>query len=209
MPPDESEEDTAMQRGQRRSSQPSRPGQPQRTPKRRPATYRRRRRRSKRSMLYVIAALIFVVALILMISAAALNSRNDERAEEVHSENQIESARSESQELKFGKLLDVTETNLTDKTICVVKAKISPSYSNKATVDQNYFNIEHLIKNCGFDKYDELQYWAIADMTNGSESKVFSCTVSKTLMNSILNGTVAASEYGAFVNDLWILPSLT
>ena len=209
MPPDENEEVPTMQRGQRRSPQPSRPGQPRRAPQRRPATYRRRRRRSKHSVLYVVAAVIFAVALILMISAAMLNSRNDKQADDVRSENQIESARSENPELKFGELLDVTETSLTDNTVCVVKVKISPSYSNKATVDQNYFNIEYLIKNCGFDKYDELQYWAVADMTDGGESKVFSCTVGKTLMSLILNGSVSASEYGAYVGDLWILPSLT
>lgn len=121
--------------------------------------------------------------------------------------------------LEFGELLNVTETpnylfdeydNLVGKedNIVVIKAKIAPSYNNKATIKQNYLNIEDLIKNQGFDKFNELQYWAVADMTDGSESKVFSCTVSKGLINSIKEGNISVERYEAMVNDLWILPSL-
>ena len=137
MPPDENEEVCTMQRGQRRSPQPSRPGQPQRAPQRRPATYRRKRRRSKRPMIFATIAAI-VVVLVVIISVSAHNAREDARLTAQIKANadavtpfsdQVESARSESPAVKFGELLDVTETNLTDKTICVVKVKISPSYS--------------------------------------------------------------------------------
>lgn len=121
--------------------------------------------------------------------------------------------------LKIGELLSVTETPTylfddndnfigTEDNIVVVKAKISPSYNNKATIKQNYLNIEDLIKRQGFDKYNELQYWAVADMTDGSESKVFSCTVSKSLIDSIKEDLISVEGYEVMVDDLWILPSL-
>jgi len=41
-----------------------------------------------------------------------------------------------------------------DKTV-VIKAKIKPSYSNKTTIDQNYYSIADFIRNKGYDKYSE------------------------------------------------------
>lgn len=121
--------------------------------------------------------------------------------------------------LRFGELLNITETPTylfdekdqfvgTGNDIVVVKAKISPSYNNKATIKQNYLNIEDLIQNQGFDKYNELQYWAVADMTDGSEGKVFSCTVSDSLIKSIKENAISVERYNVMVDDLWILPSL-
>lgn len=123
--------------------------------------------------------------------------------------------------LMFGELLSVIETptylfdendNYVGKedNIVVVKAKISPSYNNEATIKQNYLNIEDLIKNQGFDKYNELQYWAVADMTDGSEGKVFSCTVDDMHIHMIKNSSsVTVDEYDFYLrDDLWILPSL-
>lgn len=90
----------------------------------------------------------------------------------------------------------------------VIKAKISPSYSNKSTIDQNYFNIEDFVKNQGGDQYDEIQYWAVADMTDGSEGKVISFTLNKELIQAIKNGNVFPTEYENYLEDLYILPSL-
>ena len=123
--------------------------------------------------------------------------------------------------LKFGELLSITETPTylfdendnfigTEDDIVVVKAKISPSYNNEATIKQNYLNIEDLIKNQGFDKYNELQYWAVADMTDGSEGKVFSCTVDAMHIEMIKrNSSSLVDGYSTYLkDDLWILPSL-
>lgn len=92
--------------------------------------------------------------------------------------------------------------------ILVVKAKIEPSYSNKATIRQNSFNVEDIIKNQGGHNYKEIQYWAIADMKDGSESKVISFTVDEDVINGVVNGNILGNEIIDYAKDVWILPSL-
>lgn len=113
-----------------------------------------------------------------------------------------------SYSLEFGELVSVVTNEIDDKNVIVVKAKITPSYNNKATVDQNYFNVEDLIQEQGCDAFDELQYWAVADMTDGSEQKVVSFTVSSSLIQKIAEGSVPTNQLGDYVDDLYILPSL-
>ena len=103
-----------------------------------------------------------------------------------------------------GEVLDV---NFYENQI-IIKTKIKPSYNNEATIHQNYFNIEDLIKNQGCDKYDVIQYWAVADMTDGSESKVIAFDVPSSAISGIKNGTIVANQLGDYVDNLYILPSL-
>ena len=65
-----------------------------------------------------------------------------------------------------------------------------------------------LILNQGCDKYDEIQYWAVADMSDGTESKVVSFTVSKAVIDAVKNQTVVANIMGNYVSDLYIHSSL-
>ena len=65
-----------------------------------------------------------------------------------------------------------------------------------------------MILNQGADKYDEIQYWAVADMTDGSESKVISFTVDKDLISMIKNKQIVGNQIVDYGKDLWILPSL-
>lgn len=106
--------------------------------------------------------------------------------------------------LRYGKLLDkkITGTSL------IIKAKIEPSYNNKATVDQNYYNIENIVKNQGGSKFNEIQYWAVADMTDGSEQKVISFTVPEDVIQKIANDKIVANQIGNHVDDLFIHASL-
>lgn len=108
-------------------------------------------------------------------------------------------------EIKFGQLLDAIENN----NVLVIKAKIEPSYNNKATINQNGFNIEDLILNKNADLYDEIQYWAVADMEDGTESKVISFTVDKNLIKSIKNKSTVGNQIIDQAKDVWILPSLS
>lgn len=109
--------------------------------------------------------------------------------------------------LQHGELLDVTINSFDN--IVVIKAKIQPSYSNNATIHQNYYNVVDLIQNHGFDQYTEVQYWAVADMTDGSEQKVISFTVDEDLIGLITAPSgFAANTLGEYAIDLWILPTL-
>lgn len=104
----------------------------------------------------------------------------------------------------YGELLDLTETD----GVCVLKYKITSSATKKMTVNQNYYTVVNFIKDGGGDQYNEIQYWAVADMQDGSESKVISFTVSKDLIEKIKAGTVLPAQMGDYVDELWILPSL-
>ena len=106
--------------------------------------------------------------------------------------------------LLYGDLLDVN----TNGTKVIIKAKIKSSYSNEATVDQNYYNVCDIIRNQGGDKYDEIQYWAVADMMDGSESKVVAFTVPKNVIDTIATNDFPDNKLGDYVDDLFILPSL-
>lgn len=92
--------------------------------------------------------------------------------------------------------------------VVVVKAKIKPMTSNESTILQNYSNVWDLICNHGFDTAKELQYWAVADMTSGDESKVISFTVPERVIKDIAAGKISPDKMADKVDDLWILPSL-
>ncbi len=103
-----------------------------------------------------------------------------------------------------GELLSVIYNN----GIVVVKAKIAPSLTNKMTIDQNYFNVADLVKKHGFNTCEELQYWAVADMSSGDESKCISFTLDKTAIDGLYNENIVENQLGDYTTDLWVLPSL-
>lgn len=106
--------------------------------------------------------------------------------------------------LPNGELLD---TKLNNNTL-IIKAKISPKSTNEKTINQNYSNIVDLVTNQGCDKYDAIEYWAVADMSDGSESKVISFTVPDYTIDNIAIGTVTADNMGSYVDDLYLHESL-
>lgn len=103
-----------------------------------------------------------------------------------------------------GELVDATINGTT----LIVKAKIQPSFSNQATIDQNYFNVTDLVQNQGADVFREIQYWAVADMADGSEGKVIQFTAGRDLIRHIKEDGLLGSMIADYVEDLWILPSL-
>ncbi len=104
-----------------------------------------------------------------------------------------------------GELLSVVDD---EDGLAVVKVKISKSYSKSSTIAQNYFNVSDLIKNRGFDKYTKIQYWAVADMNDGSEQKVISFTLDKDTIQAIANNEIVDNQIGDYSDDLWVHPSL-
>lgn len=103
---------------------------------------------------------------------------------------------------------DLLYVNYCGNGLVIVKAKIQSLFSNEQTINQNYYNVGQLIKDNGFDSCEELQYWAVADTTNGDEVKVISFTVDKATIDKIENGSIVDNQLGDYVSDLYILPSL-
>lgn len=122
------------------------------------------------------------------------------------SNDSVTEKRSNITKIKHGKLLDV---KVNDKNTLIIKAKIEPSMNNKLTVAQNGFNVEDIIKKQGGDKFDEIQYWAVADMTSGDEAKVISFTLNKEKINQVKKGLIlGGTDLIEKSQDLWLLPSL-
>ncbi len=121
--------------------------------------------------------------------------------------NEITAETTKSRDILYGELLDVVDNYDIDKTV-VIKAKIKPSYSNKTTIDQNYYSIADFIRNKGYDKYSEIQYWAVADMNDGSEQKVISFTLNSETIQKIQNNEIVDNQIGTYTEDLWVHPSL-
>lgn len=104
--------------------------------------------------------------------------------------------------LSHGDLLSIKQSG----SIVVVKAKITENLSNQLTIDQNYFNVQDLIKKNGFNTCSELQYWAVID--KGMETKVISFDLDKTAIDSIYSDKVIGSDIEKVTKNLWIAPAL-
>ena len=103
---------------------------------------------------------------------------------------------------------DLVSVNYGGDGVIVVKGKIKGLLTNDQTVKQNYFSVCDLIKNWGFDSCQELQYWAVADMTDGEEVKVVSFTLDRATIEGVANGNIIENQLGDYVSDLYIHPSL-
>lgn len=110
--------------------------------------------------------------------------------------------------LKYGKLLDANPNGGIDGNTLVIKAKIEPNLTNDLTISQNYHNIIDLVSKQHCDSFNSIDYWAVADMADGSEEKVISFLVNSECINGIKNETIVATTLDQYLEDLWILPSL-
>lgn len=145
-------------------------------------------------------SLVFLIVLAFALCLAACGSSADTSPKSEPGPAEIDGG------LKYGELLELNDNRETNGVV-VVKAKIAPSSTNDLTVAQNYHNAVDLIANQGFADC-ELQYWAVADMSDGSEGKVISFTVPADIVEKVASGDVVATQLPDLVSDLWILPSL-
>lgn len=164
---------------------------------------------STKNIRRALAVLIISILACLLCACGTLVEEDKPEATEQANSPEVTEPTAEEQELKLlhGELLDL---NVNDNNVAIVKAKIAPSISDKATIDQNYYNVVNLIRKNGFDEYGEIQYWAVADMSDGSEQKVISFTVPGEIVKMIAEAdTFADNTLGEYVTDLWIHPSLS
>lgn len=163
----------------------------------------------------IIAVLIVCLVVFIGVVAAGLSGALDEEPSTIPetSTSNVESTSdatentTEDSGVLHGELINVTDNYDIDKT-AVIKVKINKSYSNKTTIDQNYYNVADLIQKRGFEKYTELQYWAVADMNDGSEQKVISFTLNADTIQKIYNKEIVDNQIGSYTEELWVHPSL-
>lgn len=91
--------------------------------------------------------------------------------------------------------------------VFVVKA-FGGGSTGKLLVASGFHNVADLILNHGFDGCEEIQYWAVANTTDGEEVKFISFTVPRNLIVQVAEGKVVAGQLRSYVEDLWILPGV-
>ena len=106
--------------------------------------------------------------------------------------------------LRFGELLSASVMGGT----LTIKARIKDSYSNKATVDQNYYNVCDIITAQDGSAFDEISYWAVMTMIDGEDRKVLSFTVPKKIIDIVAAGNFPDNKLGDYLDDLWVHDSL-
>ena len=94
------------------------------------------------------------------------------------------------------------------KNAMIVQYEIEENLTNKLTIDQNYYNVEKIVKNSNLDNIDEIQYWATGKLSNGYEGKIISFTVPKDLFEKIKNDSIVPIDYNKHVQELWIVDNL-
>lgn len=135
--------------------------------------------------LMIVVAVVFAILFIVLIATSGGDKDN---------------TADDSNKILHGEILEFNEYN----DLAVVKVKINSSWNNELTIEQNYYNVSDLIKNKGYDKYNEIKYWAVGDATNGDEIKLIQFKVNKELIEKIKNEQVVDSQLGDYVDDLWI-----
>lgn len=134
---------------------------------------------------------------------STVSSAGSETIEEGSSSATLELPDEQTYKLNTGEILDINENG----DVLIIKAKINSLLTDKQTINQNYHNAEAIIKSGG-DKFKEIQYWAIADMRDGSEGKVISFTIPEDVIQGVANQSIVATQLPDLVTDLWILPGL-
>lgn len=162
----------------------------------------------KKKIIFIVLGICVVTFVAVVIASASGALDKYETTTDIESSTSTTETTTESTTdsgVLHGELLSVIDD---EDGLAVVKVKISKSYSKSSTIAQNYFNVSDLIKNRGFDKYTEIQYWAVADMNDGSEQKVISFTLDKDTIQAIANNEVVDNQIGDYSDDLWVHPSL-
>jgi len=107
-------------------------------------------------------------------------------------------------DLKYNKLLDVKTSGKT----LVIKAKLDSARTNEGYIKSTFFDVIDVIQNEVGKKYKEIQYWAVADMEDGSKQKVISFTLNKKTIQGIYNEQIFESNLDNYLEDLYIHPAL-
>lgn len=87
--------------------------------------------------------------------------------------------------------------------VVILTAKVKENLTNKMIIDQNYYIVEDLIKDNGFNTCNRLKYMSVMDV-DGDEMKVVSFDLNKEIIDKVYNEQIFGSQIGDNAENLWI-----
>lgn len=109
--------------------------------------------------------------------------------------------------LKYGEIYDVYDGNgnQEDKSnILILQVFLSEAQDREIVLEQNFLNVEDLVKNQSCSAYDQIEY--VAKVRNGENKieNVISFVLDKNCINQISTAAITVEEYEQNVKDLWV-----
>lgn len=154
---------------------------------------------NKKWVLFFFAAAIAVVAISMVGSELGLISQDG-----------LQSAlkrNAKDAPVAYGEVLEQTEAAENGESICTLKVKIQASLTKEQTIAQNYHNAIQFVENNG-EKYDRIDYIAVADNSVGDEVEAVTFRISKETIQKILSGEADSENLADMLDNLYILSTL-
>lgn len=107
--------------------------------------------------------------------------------------------------VKYGKIYDVYDGNEKDDSnnILIIQVQLDDASSEDIVLEQNFLNLEDLVKNQDCSSYDEIQYVGKVRNTENKLENIITFTADKNCMNQISTAAITVEEYKDNVKDLW------
>ena len=118
-----------------------------------------------------------------------------------------ELATKDNLKLKYGVFYDVYDGNKNEdnKTnILILQVLLSEAQDREIVLEQNFLNIDDLIKNQNCSVYDQIEYVAKIKNKDNKKEDVMSFLLDKNCINLISTAAITVEEYEQNVKELWI-----
>ncbi len=116
-----------------------------------------------------------------------------------------ELATKDNLELRYGVFYDVYDGNESDENnILILQVLLSEAQEKEVVLEQNFLNVEDLIKNQNCSAYDQIEYIAKVKNKENKMENVISFLMDKNCINQISTAAITVEEYEQNVKDLWV-----
>lgn len=118
-----------------------------------------------------------------------------------------ELATKDNLKLKYGVFYDVYDGNKNEddkNNILILQVLLSEAQDREIVLEQNFLNVEDLIKNQNCSVYDQIEYVAKIKNKDNKKEDVISFLLDKNCINLISTAAITVEEYEQNVKELWV-----
>lgn len=118
-----------------------------------------------------------------------------------------EIATKDNLKLKYGVFYDVYDGNKNEddkNNILILQVLLSEAQDREIVLEQNFLNVEDLIKNQNCSVYDQIEYVAKIKNKDNKKEDVISFLLDKNCINLISTAAITVEEYEQNVKELWV-----